>query len=278
MVRNLTRASLIAVLKPVAENEIFANELFAKLDMPIPAFEVMDKNCFNDAINAEVRKNAPPSTLRSNKIMVMAHVSGRAMSEYGAAELTDFLLIDRNLELLGKSMALDAFAGNADRIVPFMANTVNPDNIMFQDKTVIFIDQAFRDRKGQNQRIFSRLADAVNTDGSVPGIDARPYRKYILPLVQRSLQKYKAELERTTREDLITVNSFETFKSSIDSKLEDKINERVTAGICSAIALLLYKKNDVLELSSSDENRQTCITNTYAGLEELSARFRGDQS
>jgi len=274
LVMNPTAGVILAALKPVKDPEILANKLFALLDMPIPAFGVVEKNSFSKAIIDTLDKSPFASTSASKKMMVMEPVSGRAMSEYCAKDLKSFLLNKRNIELLGKSMVLDIFTGNADRIVPFMANTINPDNIMFQDGSIMFIDQALRVRSGQKQSVFSKLADAVNLEPGIPDNKDNVYNKYILPLVDKALGKYKPNAMHN-ESDLLEKNSYFTeFESSIDLDEKSKINEILISGICGAVHLLIYNKDKVLDLCSSDLSRKNDLAETYVGLEKLSTRFK----
>ncbi len=208
--------TVVGVLKPVKDREIFANRLFKMLEMPIPGFDIANMDDFKSGIRDRVTAETSEMILKDAKMMVMEPVSGRSMSEYCAADLKEFLLEDRNLEFFGKSMALDIFTGNGDRIIPFTKNRVNPDNIMFQDKSIVFIDQTFVPRGTKKEAVFAQLAAAMEAgSGTLHDIDV--YRGYVLPLVEKSLQKYNREAMRSENHSPIAVNSFETWRFQVPS-------------------------------------------------------------
>ncbi len=278
MVTDPSVGVVLAVVKPVKEPEIFANKLYSMLGMPIPNFDVVDNDDVSGSITTAIKENANANTPKTEKIMVMETVLGRAMSEYDGAKLKEFLLIDRNLELLGKTMVLDIFAGNADRIVPFMAKTINPDNIMFRENSVVFIDQAFRERSGQKEKVLSLLADVVGRDPAMPDNDGCIYSKYILPLVDKSLQKYGGLANPEGGSAPPPNTFFEDFKSSIDFNQKIKINKLVKSGICDAVQLLIDSKTAVLNLSGTNQSRRKDLEETYTGLKQLSSRFQEEKS
>ena len=287
---------VVGVLKPVKPPEIFANKLFALLGMPIPDFDIANKTDFNDTIVQTIAQKASANIAQGKIMMVMKPVEGRSMSEYGVADLKEFFLSDQNLELLGKSMVLDIFTGNSDRIVPFTPNVINPDNIMFQNNCVVFIDQAFHERGTKKESVFSHLAIAMEAEPGTSNDNNRVYGKYILPLVDRALQKYKKVAMSQKNESLIIDNTLEDFTSSIDIYQENRISEIVASGILDGVQLLLENEDKVLELCASDapdasdtsaaakalnaavKARQLDIVTTYAGLKRQSAFFKEEAS
>lgn len=265
---------ILAVLKPVHEAEIFANRLFKILDMPTPHFAIIDKSHFNKSINDTVEASLHTSAAASDKMMVMEPVLGRAMSEYNAEELKNLLLNEENLELLGRCMVFDTFTGNADRIVPFSANIINPDNIMFQDGSVTFIDQASKPRSSQIIRIFTKMASVVQPDPGLQNNSTNVYDTYTLRLVERSLQKYEQKTLKHERDLAIENHSFEKFKSLIDTNHKVKINLLLTAGICNGVQKLMSKKEKILEECGENEHMKKAINEIYAGLVGLSVIFK----
>jgi hypothetical protein len=259
LITDPSSGTTLAALKPVKKEEIFANKFFDLLEMPIPKFDIHGKNKLSKTINDTVMKSFEGKAIHCEyqNIMVMEHIKGRPLSEHNPHEIKKCFLNEANMELVGRSMALDMFIGNADRIISFSAPVCNPDNIMVRNNSVVFIDQVFRERGSQLGKFFDSLMQSVK-----PGQDEdnNVYKKYMQPLVVKSLDNYAKKNEGTNKDDML-----DKFNSSISHTEQSKINENIVLGIRNALQLLVDKKKEVLDLDPSRHNQ---INEIYRFLEK----------
>ena len=270
------KAKILAVLKSVNNDEIFANKLFAALGMPIPAFRTIDKSAFSNTIKSAFSETPLGDSKKHQTILVMECVNGKALSEIAPKDLKDFLLAGQNLELLGMSMALDTLTGNADRIISFSAPVINPDNIMFdlEKKSVVFIDQGYKDRRGQLGVGLDKLAKFFGPQESeAPSV----YSQYILPLAKRSIQKYCLG-ELNIRDEAEVGKFISAFEHSIDKDEKIEISNVVKSGISRGFQKFTDSKESVLALCAADPAQSTGIMNAYGLLARDADRFKENNS
>ena len=90
--------------------------------------------------------------------------------------------------------------------------------------------------------------------------DNNVYKKYMQPLVVKSLDNYAKKNEGTNKDDML-----DKFNSSISHTEQSKINENIVLGIRNALQLLVDKKKEVLDLDPSRHNQ---INEIYRVLEK----------
>jgi hypothetical protein len=266
------KAKILAVLKLVNKDEIFANKLFAALGMPIPSFQTVDKSACSNTIKNAISETPLGNSEKHKTILVMECVNGKAMSEIAPKDLKDFFLAGRNLELLGMSMALDTLIGNADRIISFIAPVINPDNIMFDlgSKSVVFIDQAYKNRPGQVKLGLDKLAKFFGPqEPGAPDV----YTQYILPLAKRSIQKYCIE-ELDTKDESEAKKFISKFEDVIDKNQKISISKCVMLGISKGFRHFLDNKKFVLGLCAADPAHSSGMINAYSMLSKDPDRFK----
>lgn len=274
IVSDLALGTIVAALKLVDDDEIFANNFFKMMDLPVPLFKIYNKEELSTAIKKDINNGKHADSSEKQTIMAMEFINGRAMSEYDVDDLKDLIVNENNLELLGKSMAMDLFIGNADRIVSFGIPKFNPGNIMFKEKSVEFIDQAFTARGVTKKSIFKKIdmAVAAGSDSS-KGDDL--YKSYILPLVKDSIRR-KGELQK---ENATWIRrKCDDFECLIFDNDKRKINDFIKNGISDGVNILIKNKDKVLRLCGENKTFIDDIGISYAYLKECLPHLKMEQS
>lgn len=254
-----------AALKPVNDKEILANQLFEALGMPIPKFDIWntDRICASVQNHIENSSNKQLFSKKPDKIMAMEAVMGRTLSECTPFSIKQFLSDKNNLNFLGRSIALDLLIGNADRIFYFSAPVVNPDNIMVHGNKVVFIDQVFNATDSDRwEHFYSALlkSKGVNFDNK-----NCIYKKYIFPLIEKSLKKY-ADNPSQNNEKSSSQNLVSEFNNSINDEIKHEMISDLWQGIESGMKELIEKEEKVMSLVENHKEIKRYITSIYTFL------------
>lgn len=240
-------------IKPVKEAEIFANELFRALNLPIPEFTIYNKSEINPLITASIDsalENCVLAPKNYKKVMCMEFVRGQSLKGMTIENLEAFFNDNNNLKTLGISMVVDLLIGNGDRTVYFTVKKPNPSNIMVTRNQICLIDQCLVERHlDLIQRAVDMLADARHQPEN--GNDKSLLNRYIKAIIHRSLgSSDPGKLNKITHGD------------------EEAINRGIAVGIDEGVEILLNHQQTIFSMAegavigASVKNNLTALSST----------------